>query len=196
MYTIVALYGKSGSGKDTFLEDLFKDKQFKKDFHKIVRTTTRPKRKEEVDGEQYYFISPEEMIEQILTGEIAEAGAFGPQNWVYATPYRGLSKDKFNIGAFDIEAVMNLMDDPEIDVLPVFIHCPDTIRLSRALLRGEDSDIDEIFRRYKAERAVYAECQYFIENETAYVVDNSSDKQNLLEEEDCFKDYLNKLLFW
>ena len=49
--------GKSGSGKDTFYASTLEKYQIEP----ITPYTTRPKRPEEKEGKQYYFISQEKM---------------------------------------------------------------------------------------------------------------------------------------
>ena len=58
-YTIIAIMGKSGSGKDTLCKALFKEPAFL-DANLIVSCTTRPIRDYETDGIDYHFLTTEE----------------------------------------------------------------------------------------------------------------------------------------
>ncbi|HAV91430.1 MAG TPA: guanylate kinase, partial [Eubacterium sp.] len=53
MTKIYVLIGKSGSGKDSFFEELIADKDLK--LKSIVGYTTRPKRVHESEGVEYHF---------------------------------------------------------------------------------------------------------------------------------------------
>jgi guanylate kinase len=55
-YTIIALMGKAGSGKDTILHALLKQPAFK-NASPIVSCTTRPMRENEKDGIDYHFLT-------------------------------------------------------------------------------------------------------------------------------------------
>ena len=57
-YKIIALYGESGSGKDTLLREAIKIYGDK--IHKIVGSTTRPPRTGEENGVAYHFLTNEE----------------------------------------------------------------------------------------------------------------------------------------
>jgi guanylate kinase len=56
MYKIIALIGKAGSGKDTILHELIKTTL---NLHEIVSCTTRPRREGEVEGVNYFYMTPE-----------------------------------------------------------------------------------------------------------------------------------------
>lgn len=55
-YKIIALIGKAGSGKDTILKEILKQEPIK--YNEIISCTTRPKREGEIDGVNYYFLTP------------------------------------------------------------------------------------------------------------------------------------------
>ena len=61
---IYCLVGKSGTGKDTVMEQILADKDLK--IEKIVPYTTRPKRENEIEGVNYHYVDIPKM-EQILT---------------------------------------------------------------------------------------------------------------------------------
>ena len=56
-YKLVALFGKSGAGKDTIQNWMVSNLQ---DTHKLISYTTRPPRDNEIDNQDYHFISIEE----------------------------------------------------------------------------------------------------------------------------------------
>ena len=66
---LVVLSGPSGAGKDTVLAGLMKCDH---PFHFVVTVNTRPKRPDEVEGADYYFITKERFAEMINQDELLE----------------------------------------------------------------------------------------------------------------------------
>jgi guanylate kinase len=66
---LVVISGPSGVGKDTVLEH-FKQRGLR--FHFVVTATTRPKRPDEVEGVDYFFVSEARFREMIKKGELIE----------------------------------------------------------------------------------------------------------------------------
>lgn len=147
---VVALFGQSGAGKDTILKEFLKKYP---NFHKIVSHTTRPKRDAEKNDENYHFVTLNDFGTMVLNNKMLEAAEFN--GWFYGTHIDSLREDKINIGTFDVERTENLLNEPGITVIPIYVYANDKTRLMRSLNREKNPDIDEIFRRYKAEKAVY-----------------------------------------
>lgn len=145
-YKIVALIGKAGSGKDTILNRLIENNE---GFNKIISCTTRPPRDKEKDGFAYRFLTDKEFAERVLCGDMIEATIF--RDWVYGTSYKSLDINKINIGVFNPDGVESMLYNPDIELQVFYITCSDKIRLIRQLNREDNPDIDEIFRRYKAD---------------------------------------------
>ncbi|HMN13472.1 MAG TPA: guanylate kinase [Bellilinea sp.] len=66
---VILLSGPSGVGKDAVIKTM---QQMEFPFHFVVTTTDRPKRKGEVDGVDYNFISPDEFQRMVRDGEFIE----------------------------------------------------------------------------------------------------------------------------
>lgn len=148
-YKIVALFGQSGAGKDTLLDAIMEmDCPFK--VNKILTTTTRPPRDYEVDGIDYHFVSAEEFGEKILSGEMLEATSFN--NWFYGITINDIKENMVNIGVFNPKAIECLLEDSQLDVLPVYVWASDETRLKRQLNRELQPDCMEICRRFIADK--------------------------------------------
>lgn len=149
---VIALFGKSGAGKDTickYLSDSF-------NLNRIARITTRPKREGEVEGEGYLFRSEDLVRKRILHhGEqFLEIGIFN--DWIYTTHIDQI-KEGWNIAAYDVDAVRQMIDNYyEVQVYPVYVQTSDRIRLLRALTRETDPDVKEIIRRYQSDEKDYS----------------------------------------
>ena len=77
---ILVLSGPTGSGKTTVVNRLLNVAPVK--LVKCVSATTRPPRREEVDGDDYYFLSPEEFERRRQQGEFLEcAEVHRSGNW-------------------------------------------------------------------------------------------------------------------
>ncbi|WP_339911122.1 guanylate kinase [Symmachiella dynata] len=77
---VLVLSGPSGSGKSTIVDRLVNVAPVQ--LVKVVSATTRPPRAGEVDGRDYYFLSPEEFEQKRQAGEFIECEeVHGNGNW-------------------------------------------------------------------------------------------------------------------
>ena len=100
MSIIIALFGKSASGKDSIQNFICKNY---KHTHKIISCTTRPPRINEVDGRDYFFISQEEFFNKTFDSKMLETTIFN--NWMYGTSIEQLEYNKINVGVFNIQGI-------------------------------------------------------------------------------------------
>lgn len=142
-YKILALFGKSGSGKDAIQKWMVSNLP---NTHSIISCTTRPPREREVNGQDYHFLSEEEFFDKVKNYSMLEATFF--RNWAYGTPIESLKEDKINIGVFNIQGIDCLLDDKRLNVLPLEILAYDKERLLRCLKREKNPDCEEICRRF------------------------------------------------
>lgn len=159
MYNILALIGEAGSGKDTILRHLIDDTKHyykgKLPLHEIISYTSRPPRENEVDGVNYHFITAEKFAEMILQNQMFEATVFN--EWCYGTGIESVKENAINIGVFNPEGAATLLHDKRVNLVIIYIHADDKIRLIRQLNREAKPDIDEIIRRYKADKIDFEE---------------------------------------
>jgi guanylate kinase len=66
---LIVISGPSGVGKDSVLQSM---KKRKLDFHFVVTVTTRRPRQGEIEGVDYFFVSPERYAEMVKKAEFLE----------------------------------------------------------------------------------------------------------------------------
>lgn len=180
-YKIIALIGPAGSGKDSLLEHIVNNHS---GLHKIVGCTTRPPREGEIDGIHYHFLSAEEFALKVLNFDIIEATTF--REWGYGTSIQHLSTDKINIGVFNPASLEILSTYDNIDLYIYYINAPEKTRLIRQLNREENPDIDEIFRRLKADREDFFDIEFNEILDNVYPLDLIKNTQKILEKANTF----------
>lgn len=144
-YKILALFGKSGSGKDAIFKYLSRNYNV----NPIISYTSRPKREREQDGIDYHFITVDDFITKICNGSLLEFTKFN--NWYYGTGIETLDASRLNIGVFNLEGIRTLLknsDKLNVKVYPYYIKCNDKTRMLRALNRENNPDCLEICRRF------------------------------------------------
>ena len=175
---VIALYGKSASGKDTIQRHLCA--AFPNVFNPIVSCTTRPKRWGEADGKDYHFLTLQEFTTKVVQGEMLEATAF--RDWFYGTPLDSLNPTKINIGVFNIAGVETLLGYDNLQIYPVFVQAEDSTRLMRSLTRETKPDCEEICRRFFADQKDFETVPF----QPAFVFLNENDEND----EDAFEEWL------
>ena len=125
------LVGKAASGKD-----FLKNKLVKKGFNAGISCTTRPPRKNEVDGVDYHFMTEQEFKDILESGEMLEHMIFN--DWYY-----GLTKTEFE------QADVMIMSKDGLDVLPsdyrkrcmvIWLDPPRSTRVERLNYRNDPND--------------------------------------------------------
>ena len=157
MGKIFCLIGKSSSGKDTIFRYIKDNKEL--NLKSINLYTTRPKRVNEKDGREYYFIDEDTLNKYKELDKIIEVRKYntvhGP--WYYATIDDGqidLEKNNYLI-IVTLEAYNNLKEYfGNEKVFPIYINMDDGIRLERALKREQrqnQPNYNELCRRFLAD---------------------------------------------
>lgn len=109
---IIAICGKSCSGKDTLARQLEQDfnKSSDTDFlgkkaGRMISCTTRPPRENEEEGVDYFFKTQDEFLQLAENHQLLDYTQF--RGWHYGHPEAGL-KHTVNIGIFDAKGVEQL----------------------------------------------------------------------------------------
>ena len=163
MNKIIYLMGKSASGKDTVYRELLK--RFP-GFRRLIPCTTRPQREGERDGEEYRFVTEEQLDAFEKSGKLVEKRVYetvaGP--WTYATvdwEEPASEKESTVIGIGTLESYLKLRSYYGAErMLPVYIEVDDGTRLQRALDREKqqkDPNYAELCRRFLADQQDFSE---------------------------------------
>lgn len=146
---IFALLGYMGVGKDTILKQVLKDID---DVKPIISTTTRPMRKGETEGVEYYFIDDTEFFrrgtdfveQRIYHTKVKENGVEKNATWRYGIERAELEKDDYLIVIVDSVGYRELKDYVGNGrIVPIFISAPQEELKARALARGDlEAEVD------------------------------------------------------
>lgn len=150
---ILAIYGMSAAGKDTFLNHLSNNY----DLNKILLTTSRPPREKEIDGVDYLFKKKKDILR--------DDNFLWPidyNNWIYAIAKESIKNDKINIGVFNLYWMKKLFEDNDehFDLMAIEISASDKDRLMRSLRREKNPDCDEICRRFLADKQDFNDVEF------------------------------------
>ncbi len=176
----------SGAGKTTITRALLKNND---DLIVSVSATTRPRRAGEVQGQDYYFVTPEEFRDMVENGEMLEhAKVF---DHYYGTPKKpvedALQASKDIIFDIDWQGTQQLCEIAREDVVSVFILPPSRQELEKRL-RERSRDTRETEEQIRGrmskagdEMSHYMEYDYVIVNTD---IDEAIDKaQRILDGE-------------
>lgn len=147
-FTIIA--GKSASGKDTILQQILKISTCKP----IVSTTSRPKRDNEQEGKDYFYISKDEFIDLIEENAFIEYRKYNTlvngekDTWYYGIRKNNKYNDNVNyIVVLDFEGARSFINHYGADNCKLcYIYCDDEERKQRAMKRP-NFDLTEWNRR-------------------------------------------------
>ncbi|MCX7877737.1 MAG: guanylate kinase [Ignavibacteria bacterium] len=161
---IFVISAPSGAGKTTIIKELFRNIP---DLRFSVSATTRKKRPDEQEGEDYYFITREEFNEMIDKGEFIEweevhgnlYGTLKKKIEPFVSGNEKLVLDVDVKGALSIKKVFP-------DAVMIFIKVPDEELISRLRDRNTESEaeLSKRIMRIKEEQKLSSEFDFVIEN--------------------------------
>jgi len=138
---MIVFTAPSGAGKTTLVRHLLDTYDF---LEFSISATTRDRRPHEVDGKDYYFLSPDVFKEKLSRGEFFE------YEEVYENQFYGTLKSEFEriwdagkciIFDVDVKGAKNIKDHYKDQCLAVFVRPPSLeILISRLTLRATETE--------------------------------------------------------
>jgi guanylate kinase len=164
---MLVLSSPSGAGKTTLSRRLL---QSDSDIVMSVSATTRAPRPNEIDGQDYFFVTPEKFDAMAASGEFLEhATVFGNK---YGTPrapvMAALEAGKDVLFDIDWQGTQQLKQQARDDLASVFVVPPSKAELERRLrIRAQDSDqvVRERMAKASDELSHWAEYDYLLMND-------------------------------
>jgi len=172
-FCIVVLSGPSGSGKTTIVSRLVQESPVK--LIKSISATTRPAREDEVDQEDYYFLTPQEFEERRQRGEFLEYAEVHRTGYWYGTLKSELERAQKENGwvllEIDVEGALNIMQEYP-DALTIFITTPSEEEFEQRLRDRGTEDEAVIQRRLETARRELE----FVDRYQHYVINDNLDR--------------------
>jgi guanylate kinase len=150
---IIVISGPSGVGKGTVISKLL---NLDSKLTRVVTCTTRKPRKGEVNGKDYFFLTPEEFFKKVRNNELVEF-AFVHGNY-YGTPKieveSGLEKNRDVVLQIDVQGAKKIKNSYP-DALLIFLLPPDMKVLKERLSgRGTETEEEKELRLKRAEEEI------------------------------------------
>ena len=129
-HVVILVVGRTGSGKSSLIKKLCERTGLKE----LCSYTTRARRSE--SDNDHIFVDIEEYLRAKENGEIAIDGEVAG-NYYYSTIEQLYNADLYTINPEALNRLL-AMELPDIRFVTVYISCPDKIRETRAMARGDD----------------------------------------------------------
>lgn len=152
--TIIAITGPSCAGKDTLMRQLYirfsmgdMIERFPHLYY-IISTTTRPPRENEVNHQDYHFVSEELFDDLIERNALLEWTKF--RGWKYGTDILAISNkpDAINIGVFNLDGIKSIQEHEEYDLIVIYLIVNWKERLRRSIKREGHLTFEMIRRMF------------------------------------------------
>ena len=142
MQRIFVIAGPSNTGKDTIMRRLLQIPKL--NLVKVVTSTSRPPRPDEIDGIDYHFYTKDEFIKKIENGDFFE--------WALVhTDYKGIQKSSiYNDIPKDKDIIIQVDIQGYKSLQSIFISPPSMDELQKRMkLRGTETNPEDIRIRLK-----------------------------------------------
>lgn len=155
---IFCLVGKSCSGKDTLRARILERCP---DLVPVIPYTTRPRRTGEVEGQDYCFVTEEQLRQYEARDQVIEKREYHTVQgrWTYFTLRFPLDRDRLLITTLDgAGALIDAYGSQAVCI--VYLHVDDRTRLLRCIdreERQENPDYAEVCRRFLADQSDFTD---------------------------------------
>src|SRR5262245_51400625 len=142
---LVVISGPSGAGKSTVVRELMVNCPLP--LFLSVSATTRKPRRGELEGEDYYFLTPEQFAVRRAAGDFLESKEYAG-NWygtLQSQVTAGLAEGKWVLLEIDVEGTQAVLEKHP-DALTIFVHSGPVEELERRL-RARNTESEEALAR-------------------------------------------------
>src|SRR3954453_17013327 len=153
---LVVMSGPSGAGKSTVVRELMAKCPLP--LHLSVSATTRKPRLNEIDGKDYFFLTPEHFAARRAAGEFLECKEYAG-NWygtLQSQVTAGLAEGKWVLLEIDVEGTMAVLEKHP-DALTIFVHSGSIEELERRLRARKTESEDALARRLETAKRELAQ---------------------------------------
>lgn len=185
MSRIFCIVGKSGSGKDSIYRRILSEAD--SCLVPVIPYTTRPKRRDEADGVNYFFVTQEQLREFEKKNQIIERRQYQTVQgvWNYFTRKFEVVDGNDYILITTLEGVHGIIEHYGSEMVHViYLHIEDKERLLRCINRESQQakpDYSEVCRRYLADQEDFAE-EKLTAFENIHYLDNGGSLTQCLEQ--------------
>lgn len=173
---MLVIVGPSASGKTEISRCLIKEYNLKR----VITCTTRPMRRDEVNGRDYYFLSVEEFKEGIKNNLFIEYTKYN--NDYYGTYYKEIADDKIII--LDRVGFLNIKKILKDKIISFYIETPLSERKMRMIKRGDT--INRIYQKIEYDNQNFPSkipgIDYYITNDTDSILESAKKIYDLYKE--------------
>src|SRR6056300_261701 len=157
---LIIVSGPSGSGKSTITKSLLEQV---KNLDFSISCTTRQKRTNELDGEDYKFVTKDIFQQMIQENQFLEHETV--HNELYGTPINPI-KESVEFGHsvlldIDVKGASSIMNTNHFDCCSIFIKTPSIEILKERLFARNDLSTDKIESRVEEARNELKKSTYF-----------------------------------
>lgn len=144
---ILILSGPAGAGKTTIVKELLRSCPVPLEMS--VSATTRPPRPNEINGQDYYFLSREDFLQKQAAGDFVEWAEVHKSGHLYGTLKSELDRiqkqSKWVLLEIDVEGALNVMQlYPE--AMSIFLQTA-SIEVYEQRLRDRGTENEEVIQR-------------------------------------------------
>ena len=179
MGRIYMIMGKSASGKDHIYHSILEDKTL--GLNPLILYTTRPKRRGEKNGREYYFTDLAHLASLREAGKIIEERVYPTVHgdWYYFLADEGqIDLDKLHITIGTLQSYVKMKQYFGEELLaPLYIESDPYLRLQRAIGRERKQkkpEYKEVCRRFLADEEDFSEEKLQAANITKRFSNNST----------------------